>query len=150
MIEIKPFPPNQHTFHGKYPKCWTDDGLEPIRALGAYDGEAKVGGLCLFRIELYHAGVNHQGLGIGGVWVDEAARGEGVATQLVQAAVEFGRTMEFSVMLLYAHVSKTVYSRLGFHSIRDADLPQPLYVFELGPFKIGHDASWHTWPEAKF
>ena len=147
---IKTYPPAEHKYYGKYPGCWR--GLSPIEAFGFYqEDEVRLGGLCLFRVELSNVGMVFQAVGIGGVWTREDCRGKGVAHALIARALKWAREQGFSAAVLYSDPKAgRLYSRFGFKSIRGLSDAQPLFACSLGQVVFLPCTEWKTSPEGRF
>lgn len=143
-MRVEAYPPQDHRYYGKYP--WGDE-ITPIKAMGLFEGAKHVCGLCLFRVELYHQGVNVQALGIGGVWTDPEWRRKGLAGVLLRQAISWGIEQDYGACILFSK-PRGLYRTLGFHRIGKLD-EQEILVLELAPLEI-KSGDWRRWPEVKF
>ncbi len=104
-------------------------GPELLRYVGLADrrgrvvGSIKRYGLLLGGGDV--AGAAERMVGIGAVFTSPAARGRGVASELVGAVMEEARALGYAAALLYSDIEPAFYARLGFVALaaRDWSIP---------------------------
>jgi GNAT superfamily N-acetyltransferase len=91
----------------------------------AGDGEQLVGSAGAFLTEAYPAEIHGLRSGyIFGVYVVPAYRGQGLATQLTQATIDFLRAKNaYSIRLHASPFGRPIYERLGFVPTNEMELP---------------------------
>jgi GNAT superfamily N-acetyltransferase len=91
----------------------------------AVDGEQLVGSAGAFLTEAYPAEIHGLRSGyIFGVYVVPAYRGQGLATQLTQATIDFLRAKNaYSIRLHASPFGRPIYERLGFVPTNEMELP---------------------------
>lgn len=91
-------------------------GPELLRYVGLVDARGHLlGAIKRFSLLFHHGdGAPLRAVGIGAVFTDPAARGRGVASELVGAVLDEARDLGYAAALLYSDIDPAFYARLGF------------------------------------